>query len=67
MNKLGKAWKVIKEKYKLLEILGEGSGGQVVRASHRESKTKVAIKLIECDTSDLNHMKYVCRELAIMR
>ena len=35
--KLHPDWKVAKDQFKLTDVLGEGSGGQVVKAIHRES------------------------------
>lgn len=65
--KLSPDWKVTKEQFKLTEVLGEGSGGQVVKAVHRKSKVIVAIKKIDCSFNDLHHMKYVLREITILR
>ena len=65
--KLSKDWIATKEIFKLTEVLGEGSGGQVVKAVHRATNTIVAIKKIECSFNDLHHMKYVIREITIMR
>ena len=67
MKKLSSSWKSLKENFKLTEVIGEGSGGIVVKALHRESKKLVAIKMIDCTFNDLNHMKYVLRELSILR
>lgn len=38
MQKLSSSWKTLKESYKLTDILGEGTGGQVVKATHRLTK-----------------------------
>ena len=65
--KLNSEWKATKEIFKLTEVLGEGSGGQVVKAVHRTSKAVVAIKKINCSFNDLHHMKYVLREITILR
>ena len=67
MKKLGSSWKALKEIYKLTEIIGEGQGGQVVKAYHRESLQEVAIKKIDCSFDNDNHMKYVLREISILR
>ena len=37
MNKLDNSWKTVKENYKLVAVLGEGGGGQVVKARHRKT------------------------------
>ena len=34
-NKLNKLWKAVTNEYKIVEVIGEGSGGQVVRAVNR--------------------------------
>lgn len=60
-------WKSLKQNYKLLQILGEGSGGKVVRAQIRSSKKIVAIKKIPCSFKNMNQMKYVLREISILR
>ena len=46
--KLDSSWKTIKTNYKLIAILGEGVGGQVVKAKHRETNKTFAIKKISC-------------------
>ena len=67
MKKLGSTWKALKEHYKLTEVIGEGQGGQVVKAYRRDSLKEVAIKKIDCSFEDLEHMKYVLREISILR
>ena len=67
MQKLSATWKTPKENYKLTEVLGEGTGGQVVKAYHRQSKKEVAIKKIDIDLDDENHLKYIIREISILR
>jgi len=67
MLKLNSSWKACKKDYKLTEVVGEGSGGLIVKAHHRLSETKVAIKKIDCSFDNLYHMKYVLRELTILR
>ena len=67
MKKLDSSWHVVKKDYKLLEVLGEGVYGQVVKAVHRESKKVVAIKNVSCSFNDLTHIKYVLREITILR
>jgi serine/threonine protein kinase len=65
--KLEASWKCVKNDYKIVEVIGEGTGGQVVKAIHRETKIVVAIKKIDCGFMDLGFMKYVLREVSIMR
>ena len=35
--KLDSSWKAVKTHYKLTSVMGEGAGGQVVKAKHRET------------------------------
>jgi hypothetical protein len=35
--KLHPSWKTLKTDYKLSEIVGQGSGGQIVKGRHRKS------------------------------
>ena len=67
MKKLDSSWKSLKTNYKLTDVVGQGSGGLIVKARHRLSNREVAIKKIDCSFKDLNHMKYVLRELTILR
>jgi serine/threonine protein kinase len=39
-------WKSIANEYHLQEVLGEGSFGQVLKATHKKTGVKVAIKLV---------------------
>ena len=36
-SKLDGSWKNVTKEYKLLQVLGQGTGGQVIKAKHRES------------------------------
>ena len=67
MIKLDASWKLVKKDFKLYSVLGEGAYGQVVKACHRESRRNFAIKNIKCSFNDLPHMKYILREISIMR
>ena len=67
MLKLHSSWKALKTDYKITELIGEGSGGQIVKGRHRTTKTEVAIKKIDCSFDDTNYMTYVLRELTILR
>ena len=67
MKKLSSSWKAIKKDYKITEVLGEGSGGQIIKGRHRQSNKFVAIKKIDCSFEDPHYMKYVLRELSILR
>ena len=53
--------------YKLIDIMGEGVEGVVIKAKHRQEKINCAIKRIPCSFDDMDHMKYVLREISIMR
>ena len=65
--KLDSSWKAVKNDYKIVEVIGEGGDRQVVKGVHRESKVVVVIKKIDCGFMDLEFMKYVLREITIMR
>ena len=60
-------WKHVRVKYKLLEEMGEGSYGQVLKAMHRETKQIVAIKLIKNIFSDSYQARKTLREIKILR
>ena len=66
MSVLDSSWKTVKTIYKLITILGEGVGGQVVKAKHRETNKTFAIKKISCSFKNFGQMKYVLREIAIL-
>ena len=53
--------------YEVLEFIGSGSFGQVVKAKAKESKEIFAIKLIKNVFHDMYHCKKVYREITIMR
>ena len=67
MYHLDSSWKIIKEDFKIVEKIGCGVSGDVVKAIHREAKVKVAIKKIKCSIKDLFHLKFVLREISILR
>lgn len=67
MNKLHCSWKIFQKEYKLIEVVGEGVEGTVIKAKHRQEKIHVAIKRIPCSFEDMDHMKYILREISIMR
>ena len=64
---LDSSWKTVSKDYKIVDVIGQGSGGQVVKAMNRQSKTVVAVKRIECGFDNLQYMKYILREISIMR
>lgn len=60
---LEKIWKDASKEYKLIEFLGKGSYGQVVKAKHRETKEIYAIKCLKIDTTNLYLLRYIVREI----
>ena len=64
---LDSSWKSVSKDYKIVDVVGQGSGGQVVKAMNRNSKVVVAVKRIECGFDNLQYMKYILREISIMR
>lgn len=66
-SSLSKNWKAVNTQYKLLNIVGEGAFGKVVRAKDRHTQQQVAIKFIKVDFSSYTNCLYLFRELSIMR
>ena len=66
-QKLDKTWTALKQDYKLTEIMGNGSFGQVVKATHRETKNVFAIKRICFDPSKETHLRKIIREITLLR
>ena len=56
-------WRYVTNEYKILELLGEGSFGQVVRAQHVQTGQVFAIKLIQNVFDSLYECKKVLREI----
>ena len=56
-------WRYVTKEYKILELLGEGSFGQVVRAQHLQSGKTFAIKLVRNIFDSLYECKKVLREI----
>jgi serine/threonine protein kinase len=48
-------------------MLGQGSYGLVIKGRNRETKKEVAIKKVKCDLKNLKQIKYVMREITILR
>jgi mitogen-activated protein kinase 1/3 len=65
--KLNSKWKQLKGKYKLINIIGEGTFGQVVQAKERDTGANCAIKFIQTDFKDTNSVRNIIRELQILR
>ena len=53
MLKLDSDWKTVTQDYRLLEVLGQGSGGIVVKAIHKASNKIVAVKRIDVNVKNL--------------
>ena len=66
-DEMDRAWKFIEEEYEILDIIGSGSYGQVVRARQRETGHILAIKLIKDVFYNTYEAKKVLREILIMR
>lgn len=66
-EKLSSEWKILKDKYKLITVVGEGTFGKVVKARNRETEKLVAIKLITGEFKTNNTLRNVIRELQIIR
>ena len=59
-------WSQVEDKYELNKLLGEGSFGQVMLATHRTTHIKVAIKKID-KVFDCSYMfKKIIREIQIL-
>ena len=67
MNTLDSSWKQVKNNYKLTQVIGIGSHGTVVKAKHRTTNEVVAIKRVDCNFKNLDYMKYILREISILR
>jgi serine/threonine protein kinase len=64
---LGPKWAEISKDYTPLKVIGQGSYGQVVRATCNTTGNKVAIKFIEhVDENEYNCVKTI-REIQILR
>lgn len=64
---LSQAWIEIKKDYKISQVLGSGSFGQVVKAKDRATGQQVAIKLIQNIDQDDQYLKKVVSEVQTMR
>lgn len=60
-------WQHVRVKYKLIEEMGEGSYGQVLKAMNRETKQIVAIKFMKNTFSDSYQARKTLREIKILR
>ena len=66
-KKLSSIWKGVQDKYHLLELLGEGSFGQVVKAQHIATGKIYAIKLVTKVFKDEFTARKILREIQIQR
>ena len=62
-----KIWNPVLQEYNIIEMLGQGSFGQVVKAKHRVSQEIVAIKYIHNCFSNQYESRKLLREIRIMR
>ena len=62
-NRYQKYWDLLKDRYEMIKILGEGSFGQVMRARCQKTGGFVAIKLIKNVGADKQSTKDVLREI----
>lgn len=67
MESLKTHWQDLKVDYKLVQILGKGSFGTVVKAIHRKSNKVVAIKHIDGLSTSSYSTRKVLREVKILR
>ena len=59
-------WSLVEDRYWLNKLLGEDSFGQVMLATHKSTKTKVAIKKIDKVFDCLYMFKKIIREIQIL-
>lgn len=62
-----KEWKIVCESYKLRGVIGKGAGGTVIKAVHKLSGKKYAIKCIKNSFETFYVAKRVLREIQILR
>ena len=66
-GELNTYWKYVQKTYKLRQVLGNGTFGEVVKGKHRETKKEVAIKFIKGRLNTQPKVRTMIRELSIMR
>ena len=64
---LEEVWDNLLPDYQLIEVLGEGSFGRVVRAKHRKSGKMVAIKYVADAFDNQYAARKILREVQILR
>jgi serine/threonine protein kinase len=67
MERLPAVWQTISKDYEFLKIQGQGSFGQVVKATQKSKNKTVAIKYIADAFENIHSVKRVYREIAILR
>jgi mitogen-activated protein kinase 1/3 len=67
MERLPAAWQCLSKDYEFLKIQGQGSFGQVVKATQKSKNKTVAIKYIADAFENIHSVKRVYREIAILR
>ena len=60
-------WVEVRKRYKLLECIGKGTFGRVVKATDRDSGKKVAIKQIKLDFQNKYYLRCLKREILNLR
>lgn len=67
LERLPAAWRSLTKDYEFIKIQGQGSFGQVVKATHKAKNKTVAIKYIADAFDNIHSVKRVYREIAILR
>ena len=60
-------WAAVKKRYQLVECIGKGTFGRVVKAIDHESGRKVAIKQIKLDLQNKYYLRCLKREILNLR
>ena len=67
-NSTDATWQCILEDYQIKNLIGAGSYGEVMKAKHKQSQIKVAIKKINIPVNASIHLyKCIIREISILR
>ena len=65
--KISHEWKSVKKDYKIIEFVGAGAQGQVLKAKHRATGRLVAIKYIKKAFKNIHSAKRTLREINILK
>ena len=63
---MNSVWQPVMNDYTIIEQIGKGSFGKVIKAKCKNTGKEVAIKLIENIFNEANHARHVLRELHLM-